>query len=230
MNLLKIDWATYQAAEYACKNWHYSKCIPSTGLVKVGVWEENKFIGCVIFSHGSQYEIGTPYGLSQFECVELTRIALTKHKTAVSRIMALALKFLKKQSPKLRLVVSYADPLQGHHGGIYQATNWIYQGQINEESYLKVNGKLFHRRSLYSKYGTSSVPSLRKKGLKIDVVMCPGKHKYIFALDDEMKSKCLNLSKPYPKRPKPSSEAPSDQEGQRQCDSDQDAPKIEPAT
>jgi hypothetical protein len=58
----------------------------------------------------------------------LTRIALTNHKAPVSRIMAITLRKLKKHAKGLKLVVSYADFNQGHHGGIYQATNWIYVG------------------------------------------------------------------------------------------------------
>ena len=42
---LKIDWATHKAAKYACENWHYSKCLPSGKTVKLGVWEDNNFIG-----------------------------------------------------------------------------------------------------------------------------------------------------------------------------------------
>ena len=30
--------------------------------------------------------------------------------------------------PKPQAIVSYADTSQGHHGYIYQATNWIYTG------------------------------------------------------------------------------------------------------
>jgi hypothetical protein len=26
---LKIDWASHEAAKYACENWHYSKCLPA---------------------------------------------------------------------------------------------------------------------------------------------------------------------------------------------------------
>ena len=125
---LKIDWATHEAAKYAVENWHYSKSIPKSKLVKIGVWENQKFIGVVIFSSGATPNLGSPYGLTQRECVELSRVALNKHFTPVSRILSIALKFLVNVNPKLRLVVSFADRDQSHHGGIYQATNWIYDG------------------------------------------------------------------------------------------------------
>lgn len=197
---LRLDWCSREAAKYACEHWHYSKCLPSGNLVTVGAWEHDKYIGCVIFGHGAIYEIGTPYGLTQFQCVELVRIALTRHDFTVSRIMSLALKFLRKRCPKLRLVVSYADPAQGHHGGIYQATNWIYTGQIAIRDYIKVNGQILHPRSIYAKYGTSSIQKLKAKGLRIGSVKVPGKHKYLMPLDNEISKRVKLLSKPYPKR------------------------------
>jgi hypothetical protein len=116
--VLKIDWATHQAAKYAVENWHYSESMPAGKLVKVGAWENGKFIGVVLFGRGANNNIGKPYGLSQTAACELVRIALTKHITPVSKIAAIAMRFLKANSPGLRLIISYADPLQGHHWGI----------------------------------------------------------------------------------------------------------------
>ena len=123
---LKIDWCTYEAAKFACLNWHYSKSIPVSKIVKIGVWEDDVFKGAVLFSRGATPMIGRPYNLKQTEICELTRIALRDHKTPVSRIVAISVKFLKKNSPGLRLVISYADVDQGHLGKIYQASNWVY--------------------------------------------------------------------------------------------------------
>ena len=125
---LKCAWASHEAAKWACEHWHYSKCLPAGKLFKVGAWEDGRYIGVVIFSRGATQNIGKPYGLEQTECVELTRIALRDHRHFVSEIMMQALRKLKETNPGLRLVVSYADPAQGHNGGIYQATNWVYTG------------------------------------------------------------------------------------------------------
>jgi len=92
---IRIDWATHEAAKYACVNWHYSKCLPVGKLVKVGAWENDKFIGVVVFGRGANKSLGEPYGCSQLECCELVRIAMTDHITPVSKIMMIAIKFLK---------------------------------------------------------------------------------------------------------------------------------------
>ena len=88
--------ATHAAAKYAGENWHYTKTATVGKIVKVGVWEFGKFIGVVLFGRGANHNIGNQYKLKQDEACELVRIALAKHQAPVSRIAAIAIKFLKK--------------------------------------------------------------------------------------------------------------------------------------
>ena len=226
---LKIDWASAEAAAFACKNWHYSKCVPVFKCVRVGVWENKKFVGVVMFGQGATPEIGSPYGLKQTEICELTRVALTNHQTPVSRILAIAFKFLRKNCPGLRLIVSFADAAQGHHGGIYQATNWIYAGG-NETHAYRVNGVNIHPKSLHSKYGKGgqSIPWLRANvDPKAERVISGFKHRYLMPLDEDMKRQILSLSQPYPKRAKQA--MASSPEAQRQGGTDPHAPSLSEA-
>ena len=101
------------------------------------------------------------------------------------------MKFLKKQSPSLRLIVSYADPEQGHIGGIYQAGNWIYDGKSSKAVKIFYKGKWSHKKTVDDAGINQS--KLRKK-------IVPGKHRYLMPLDKEMRKQILPLSKPYPKR------------------------------
>lgn len=188
---LKIDWATHAAARYACENWHYSRCLPVGKLVKVGTWENGKFIGVVLFGRGANCNMVKGYGLSQDQGCELVRIALTKHKSPVSKIAAQAIRFLKKQSPNLRLIVSYADPEAGHHGGIYQAGNWVYRGLSASAVKVWYNSKWSHKKSV-DDAGVDQANLAKKK--------VAGKHTYLMPLDNEMRKRILPLSKPYPKR------------------------------
>jgi hypothetical protein len=221
---LKIDWATHEAAKYACENWHYSKVIPVGKLVKVGVWENEKYIGCVIFGRGANNNMLKPFGINADRGCELVRIALTKHITPVSKILSFALKFLKKQSPELKLVVSYADADQEHHGGIYQATNWIYDGLKNANTMgaFIINGKKTHPKSVHSKGIKQTIQAVRKQlDPKATIFYTKGKHRYLMPLDDEMRIKIAPLAKPYPKRQKQAMTVPTEQ---RRCDTDPDAP------
>jgi hypothetical protein len=200
---LKVDWASHEAAKYACENWHYSKSLPVPPLIKIGAWESGKFIGIIIFSRGASSNLLKPYGLDQTEGCELTRVALSKHETPVSRIMSLAFKFLKKSNPKLKLIVSFADPNEGHHGGIYQATNWIYTGKTEKSfKYIDKSNREWHSRQVSEKGYNIQQGMVRKtaKPSECKKIIQEGKHRYLMPLDVETRQKVLKLSKPYPKR------------------------------
>lgn len=189
---LKLDWATHAAAKYACENWHYSKCIPKSKLAKIGVWENDKFIGCVIYGVGATSDLVKRYGLKKEQGCELVRIALTTHKTEVSRIVAISLKLLKKTYKGLELVVSFADPEQGHHGGIYQAGNWIFSGYTQASDEYIYLGKRWQGRSFRNRFkGMEKHPD-------VQIVKGSSKIRYLMPLRNRDNYK--KLSKKYPKR------------------------------
>ena len=194
---LKIDWATHEAARFACENWHYSKTVPVGKMVKIGAWENGKFIGAVIFAWGMNRNLGSPYGLGITECCELVRVALTKHVCQVTRVVSLAIKFLLRANPGLRLIVSFADPAANHHGGIYQGGNWAYLGKSSSGFEWQLNGKRLNKRAYTGhNFGNAKleVPNGAQK------VSTPGKHRYLMPLDDAMRKQIEPLRKPYPKR------------------------------
>lgn len=199
---LRLDWCSHEAAKYAVEKWHYSRCIPKSKLVKIGVWENQKFIGVVIFGLGATSKLVSPYGLQQTEGCELVRVALSKHDTPVSRIVSIAIRLLKKQSPGLRLIVSFADPEQNHHGGIYKAGGWIYAGKSSCAQEFVVLGKRWHGRSLRN--GKPKEMTTLEYAKKLDpsfrVIMGSSKHRYLMPLDREMRTRISHLSRPYPKR------------------------------
>lgn len=197
---LRIDWATHAAAKYAVENWHYSKRMPVGKLVKVGAWEGDVFIGCVVFSWGANRHLAGSFGLPMTECVELVRVALRGHSAPVSRIVSMAVKFLRRQSVGIRLLVSFSDPAHGHHGGIYQAMNWIYSGTTSRVTSFRRGGVTLMRRAYTGRqFGTG----LRAKvPTDAEPFISPGKHRYLYPLDEAMRAQIAPLSKPYPRRPK----------------------------
>lgn len=198
--VLKVAPCSHEAAKYAVENWHYSRSLPAGKLFKVGAWEGDKFIGCIIFGYGATPQLLKPYGLVQTEGCELVRIAMRQHATPVSRVLGLALRILKRENPGTRLVVSFADPSQGHHGGIYQATNWTYAGASASARFFRIHGKLTHPRSIGSLGHVQNIEGARKIDPSATQEIIPGKHRYLYPLDEAMKRKIEPLRKPYPKR------------------------------
>lgn len=196
---LRLDYCTFHAATYACKRWHYSKSIPAGKIIKIGVWENDVFIGCVLFSRGARF-CGSEIGLTQLQVCELTRVALNKHITPVSRILSIAISLLIKKCPGLKAIISYADENRGHLGKIYQATNWVYFGKYANEQGIVLNNKLIHRRTINAKYGTSDLEFL-KKNVDKGAMVIKGlyKHKYVYPLTETMRKYIMKFKKDYPK-------------------------------
>lgn len=193
---LRLDWCSHEAAKYAVEKWHYSQHLPAMSKVlKIGVWESGKFIGAVLYSWGANFNIGKPYSLRQTEVCELVRVALAKHTSPVSKIVAISIKMLHTHSPGVRLIVSYADPARGHIGGIYQAMNWLYVGQVDKIGVVQLNGQLLHKKTVRSRYGHNNAAALGGEW-----VYTEGKYKYLYPMDDAMRAQIAPLAKPYPKK------------------------------
>lgn len=203
---LRLDWCSYEAAKYAVEHWHYSRRMPTARLVKIGVWENGVFIGAVVFGGGANADLGAPYGLTQFETTELVRVALKEHKNTVSRIVSVAVKMIKKEFPKLRLLVSFADPEHQHAGGIYQAMNWVYIGMTEPADEYIFMGVRRHGRGLrmtlsgYRLEGKNTFERAKKLDPSVEKIKGSSKHRYLFPLDDAMRKQIEPLRKPYPKR------------------------------
>lgn len=194
---LRLDWATHEAAKIACERWHYSGTRPTGKNNYIGVWERGAYVGCLIFGLGASSALGKPYGLGTFEVCELVRVALKSHETPVTRIVSIGMAMMKRKNPGIRLCVSFADPFHGHHGGIYQGGNWVYSGTSSPSWMWKIpDGSLAHERR-FSGVGWNAAKTPPVGSIRVRV---PGKHRYLFPLDDEMRSRIEPLRKPYPKR------------------------------
>ena len=185
-----------------CKEWllykHYAKRIPPIQFA-FGLFDiQNTIVGvCTLSIPASRFKLS-------LDVYELNRLVSNDNlpKNTLSYFVS---KVLKK-IPTKKIIVSYADKNQNHHGYIYQATNWIYTGFSTAEKKIIVNGKELHRRTLYDTYGTSSIDKLKKKGLNIEQIEQYGKHRYLYILDNkknrkkifqEIKNKYGTI--PYPK-------------------------------
>jgi len=199
MSLL-VDYCEYAAAKYACERWHYSECIPAVKNVRFCVWEAGDFIGAVVYSRSANPNIGNFLNLEQTQVAELTRVALGKHQHPVSQIVSYTIKMLNKKDNGLKALVSYADPYQNHHGGIYQAMNWIYVGQTEPtRTRVDESGETVHSRT---------VNRAKKKGFsteseysQLQTEIRPGKHKYVYPLDNDVRERAESMSEPYPDEP-----------------------------
>lgn len=144
---------------------------------------------------GASPDIATPFKLRQWQCCELVRVALKDgHPFPVTQAVAVALRLLRRDNPGLRIVISFADSTQGHHGGIYQAGNWLYIGARKGYSVM-LNGKLVHSTAVKMKYGKEGrrISWLRANVDPQAYEVHPLLHKYVYPLDDEMRRRVESL-------------------------------------
>lgn len=206
MGDLLVATVEYRAALHAVTHWHYSKAMPPPRRVMLGVWESGSFRGVVIFSRGASPSLGEQFGLRQGQLCELTRIALRSHEHTVTQIVKVAIKQLRESAPGLRVIVSFADPAQGHVGAIYQAGNWIYLGQSNPQRVFVVHGRVRHGRSMGGRQfgsGRRTRQNLTYLREHIDPnaeqIMMPGKYRYAMPLDRAMRRLLEPRAQPYPR-------------------------------
>lgn len=201
MSCLTLDWASHTAAKYACETWHYSGRVPPGTAVRIGAWEAETFIGAVIFSRGPSSNLAGRYGLNVTEACELSRVALDAHQAPVTQIVSGALKMVHRRCPGLRLVVSFADPAQGHIGRIYQAGNWMYLGRTSPtRAYIDADGRIRHDRGV-SRTGVVSIFGRQTLVPSADACVAiglPGKFRYAMPLDKRMRRQLRLVARPYP--------------------------------
>lgn len=138
------------------------------------------------------------------EVIELTRLVRSQEfPVPLTRLLSFSTTWLKTQGHVL--AVSYADWTQGHHGGIYQAAGWHYDGQRDRAmDGLVVDGIFKPGRSCNAEWGTRSPDRLRERfpGRSIEPHYDEGKHLYWkpLAIAGRTKAKRLGLRNvPYPK-------------------------------
>lgn len=138
------------------------------------------------------------------EFLELRRLCRhPEHSQPLSRFLAETLRELK--SSGVAAVLSWADLAAEHHGGIYQATNWVYTEpySYNWNSHFKTpDGKIVDHREAFARFGTSSKKKMLEINPSWEAFLPPMKLRYLMPLNWR-KNKCLSAmrakERPYPK-------------------------------
>lgn len=185
---------------------------------------EEKLIGVAIYGRpvGRQVEESISDIVHNGDVLELTRLYIHDGygKNIESYVISQTIQWLDDNDDRVKVLISYADPQQGHNGTIYQASNWYYQGnpKIADRHFFKFNfnGKeedWIHPKTVYDRFGTSSIEDL-KDILDVDfkIKQYYGKHRYIYILGNKRwKRKVLKtLKRPIQDYPKEQQEFDSD--------------------
>lgn len=192
---MKLTKANSKAINYACKNFHYSKSIPTVQYAYNVYNNQEEWCGVILYGGGANNNLAKSFNLYNGEILELERVALNGKQEQTSKAVALSLKLLRKENPVVKMIVSYADHRQNHLGIIYQATNWLYLGQtITSDTQYYYNGKWTHERTINSKKNRNQLKKMLPKRQNSN------KFKYIYCFDKQLREKYLKEAKQYPNK------------------------------
>lgn len=192
----------FVAARQVVEKHHYLHSMPGATKLAFGIMLNGKLLGAITFGSGPANAHRLVNGVDQSEYLALTRLWLSDDlpSNSESRIIGISLRAIKKNT-FVKFLVSYADPTQGHLGTIYQATGWLYTGLSEAMPVFDLgDGRRQHSRTFSHAFGSHSVKYLKSYGIDIKVVPQPGKHRYIYFLDQSYRDKLTVPIFPYPKK------------------------------
>ena len=207
------------------KKYHYTHKAPGTLQDALGVYyrgddtskffdDDEKLIGCIMYG----YPVGRHVinsivedeNIKSTNICELLRLFIHDGygKNIESYVIGQSFKWLKENRPKVKILVSYADPEAGHIGYVYQSTNWMFQcpepGGAIWTSLTKDPYEWMHPRSVHIKFGFAG-----KDGLKsvLDkpfyIKKSSPKYRYLYLLGNKRENRLLKSKFKYPNLPYP---------------------------
>jgi hypothetical protein len=221
---LSIRLVSKDIAKDIIVNNHYSgiwtKVSYAIGLFYVSN-DEHKFFGGVNEKLIGVACYGDPIGrhsgasiselLDRTEVLELTRLFVFDGygSNIESWFVGKTFEWLRENAPHIKALVSYSDPKVGHLGIVYQATNWVYQGnkiRPNDSWSFRWSeiDEWHHSRTSYVKYGTNDPKIIQTMVTSpFWIKKEPRKHRYVYILLHGKEKKKLFKSLKYPSLPYP---------------------------
>lgn len=185
---MRVEPVLYEDTKDFILNKHYAQRMPSISYA-FGLFIDDTLRGVCTFGKPASPSLckgicGEEYKAHVYE---LNRLVVDDGlpKNTLSRFVSRCLRQLKSED---LIVVSFADEGKGHHGYIYQATNWLYTGKTRQRT-DKYSGPNKH-----SRHYDESMNHLRK--------VRTSKHRYVYFTGERRKQFLSALNYPIQSYPK----------------------------
>jgi hypothetical protein len=182
------------------RNWHYTGTSPR-GLTTVGLKRDGFLVGVAGFGPCSYPGVQKAvWGGDSSNTVEIRRFALVDNlpSNTASWFMSQALRLLDRS---IEVVVAFSDPGAGHHGGMYQACNFVFLGTTRPaHHYVDQFGAFVHKRVVWE--------AAKRNGLDVDAqatknglvkIADPPKNRYAIGLSRRAQKALAAKALAYPK-------------------------------
>ena len=142
--------------------YHYSRQGFKKAQYNLGVFRQDtkKMVGCIQWGISAAENIKlnryVKEPITKASYLELNRFCMDDEegKNSESQAISLGIKWVKKNLPHIKLLVSYAGRKEGNYGYIYQATNWEYLGYFISNGFWWIDGWERHAINMWFIYTT----------------------------------------------------------------------------
>ena len=181
---------------------HYLHSLPGGTMLCFGVFYSQRLLGAMTFGSGPTLAYSLVRDAKPEDCLTLSRLWLSDDlpPNSESRVLGFAIRSIRRYT-SIKFLVSYSDPAAGHIGTIYQATGWLYTGLSSAMPFYNLgDGIPRHSRSVSHAFGSHSIKYFRTHGVNVKLVAQSQKHRYLYFLDSQWRSRLNVPVLPYPKK------------------------------
>ena len=163
----------FQTAKPFVNEWHYSHKVK--GLIiqycfglfrpRPDCFDIPEMVGAMIYGLPTMSRVRKKYcPQNPNNCLELVRLCCIDDtpKNAESFFIGRTLRWLKKNTDT-EVVISYADPMYGHTGVIYKASNFEYVGETEARKAYIIDGTSYHERAFSRPFVSYKFEVARKR-------------------------------------------------------------------
>ena len=191
------------------RRYHYSGKVVPNSYLHLGVFDKqtNNLVG--VLQYGTPMNAKkTPQKIvkdsDSSEMMELNRMAMTDEapKLSESQAISLSFKYIKRFMPHIKWLLSFSDGKEGNVGTIYQATNWVYLGFRESNSFYELDGTIWHSVQIWHKFkeGKPDVTTMSELDNHFSNIsqLVSRQHIYVMPLSENIEF--LLEKHPYPKK------------------------------
>jgi len=147
---LQIRAITEEEARIFYSIFHYSSTVRS-GAITFGAFYNSRLIAAISYTYPLRTQSASRLGLKLSEIMEISRLARQTNiecKNLASYLIAKTKRLLPKG---IRKIISFSDSTYGHTGGVYKASGFINDGEIESDYfYLSLHGR-YHKKTIWDR-------------------------------------------------------------------------------
>ena len=134
--------------------YHYSDTMPKINRHFLGFFLDGEMVGTMTLGLGTRprHTIQCLFpSLGTDDYYEIGRMCMTDDmpRNSESQMLAAAVRWIRANEPRIKVLFTWADGIMGKPGYVYQASSFLYAGCIESEIYLRDGVKL-HVRGMKS--------------------------------------------------------------------------------